>query len=69
MRLKNLEIGYFLPKVVNNKMHTKSIRIYLSGNNLLCFSPFKLWDPELNTGDGLQYPAMRSVMVGIDLNF
>lgn len=69
MRLKNLEIGYSLPKSVNDKMHTKSIRVYLSGNNLFCLSPFDLWDPELNTSDGLQYPAMRSVLVGIDLNF
>ena len=69
MRLKNLEIGYSLPKSVNDKMHTKSIRLYLSGNNLFCLSPFDLWDPELETSDGLQYPAMRSVMVGIDLNF
>lgn len=69
LRLKTLELGYTLPKRLTDKIHSKSIRFYVSGNNLFCLSPFKLWDPELNTGDGLQYPAMRSFMLGVDLNF
>ena len=69
MRLKTLELGYTLPQSVTDKIHSKAIRFYVSGNNLFCFSPFKLWDPELNTNTGLRYPAMRSVMFGVDLNF
>lgn len=69
LRLKTLELGYSLPKTITDKIHAKSIRFYLSGNNLFCFSPFDLWDPELNTDTGLRYPAMRSVMLGVDLNF
>lgn len=69
LRLKTLELGYTLPKVMTDKIHSKSIRFYVSGNNLFCFSPFKLWDPELNTGNGLRYPAMKSVMFGVDFNF
>ncbi len=69
LRLKTLELGYTLPKSITDRIHSKSIRFYLSGNNLFCFSPFDLWDPELNTDTGLRYPAMRSVMLGVDLNF
>jgi TonB-linked SusC/RagA family outer membrane protein len=69
MRLKTLELGYSLPKSVVGKIRAKNIRFYVSGNNLLCFSPFKLWDPELDTGTGLKYPAMRSVLLGVNLNF
>lgn len=69
LRLKNLEIGYTLPSKVSEKIKSKSVRVYLSGNNLLCFSPFNLWDPELGTSNGLQYPTMRSFMIGFDLNF
>lgn len=69
LRLKTLELGYSLPKIITDKIHAKSIRFYLSGNNLFCFSPFDLWDSELNTDTGLRYPAMRSVMLGVDLNF
>jgi hypothetical protein len=52
-----------------SKAGIKSTRLYVSGNDLFYFSKFKMWDPELNTGDGLKYPGMRSVMVGIDINF
>lgn len=55
--------------MITEKIHSKSVRFYVSGNNLFCFSPFKLWDPELDTDTGLRYPAMRSVMFGVDLNF
>lgn len=44
MRLKTLELGYTLPQSVTDKIHSKAIRFYVSGNNLFCFSPFKLWD-------------------------
>ena len=41
----------------------------MSGNDLFYLSKFKLWDPELSTSDGLKYPSMRSVMIGMDLTF
>lgn len=69
LRLKTIELGYSLPKDIVKKIHASNIRFYVSGNDLFYFSKFKLWDPELNTGNGLQYPGMRSVMFGIDLNF
>ncbi len=69
LRLKTIEVGYSLPQSVLEKMHAKKFRIAISGNNLFCFSSFKLWDPELDTNDGLRYPAMRSGMVSLEVGF
>lgn len=69
LRCKVIEFGYNLPKNIVNKVGLKSTRLYVSGNDLFYFSKFKMWDPELNTGDGLKYPGMRSVMFGVDINF
>ena len=69
LRLKNVEIGYSLPKSWVEKVRLKKLRIYVCGNDLLTFSGFKLWDPEIDTNTGLRYPGMKSVVFGIDLNF
>ncbi len=69
LRLKNVEIGYSLPKSWVEKVRLKKLRVYVSGNDLLTFSGFKLWDPEIDTNTGLRYPGMKSVVFGIDLNF
>lgn len=69
LRLKTVELGYSLPKRVLDKMHATRFRIFVNGNNVLCFSPFKLWDPELDSNDGLRYPQMRSVQFGLELGF
>lgn len=69
LRCKVIELGYTFPKTMMSKAGIKSTRFYVSGNDLFYFSKFKMWDPELNTGDGLKYPGMRSVMFGIDINF
>jgi TonB-linked SusC/RagA family outer membrane protein len=71
LRLKNLEIGYSLPQSWTDRIALKHARIYLRGTNLLCFSKFKLWDPELSTpnNNGLRYPIMRSFSVGLDVTF
>ena len=46
LRLKNLEVGYTIPKSIVNKIRLKNIRIYFMGTNLVTFSSYKLWDPE-----------------------
>lgn len=68
LRLKNLEIGYSLPKEILDKTFIKSLRFYLSGTNLLTFSAFKLWDPEKGNGDGSGYPLNRVVSIGFNIN-
>ena len=45
------------------------MRIYLQGVNLLTFSKFKLWDPELETSNGTRYPQMRTGSIGLNVNF
>ena len=68
LRLKSAEIGYTVPKKKTQKIHLDMVRIYLSGTNLLTFSKFKLWDPEMG-GGGLGYPVQRVVNAGIQVNF
>lgn len=68
MRLKNLEIGYTLPKRISKKMAMQNMRVYLSGVNLFTFSPFKLWDPDLQTG-ATNYPNNRIINIGLTIGF
>lgn len=69
LRLKSIELGYTLPRSITKAIYSNNIRFFVSGNNLFYISKFKLWDPELDTADGLKYPSMRSVMFGFQLNF
>lgn len=69
LRLKTVELGYTLPKSFTRKYGSSNTRVYVSGNDLFYLSKFKLWDPELDTGTGLKYPTMRSIMVGLDFKF
>ena len=69
LRLKNFEIGYTMPKALMSKTFVKTLRFYLSGNNLLTFSKFKLWDPEKGNGDGNGYPPNRIITFGLNANF
>jgi hypothetical protein len=68
LRLKQVELGYTLPDRYMQKIGLEQFRIYLSGTNLLCFSKFKLWDPEM-AGKGLGYPVQRVFNIGFNLTF
>jgi TonB-linked SusC/RagA family outer membrane protein len=67
MRLKTVELGYTLPAKLAKKLHMQSLRLYVTGNNLLTFSSFKLWDPEMGS-NGLGYPIQRVYNIGINVN-
>lgn len=69
LRLKNIELGYNFPKTWVNRIGVRDCRLFVRGSNLLTFSKFKLWDPELETTDGLKYPQMKAVSVGLNINF
>lgn len=56
LRLKQVELGYSF----------KYGRVYVAGNNLAVFSPFKEWDPELSWNS---YPLQRTFTAGLQLNF
>jgi hypothetical protein len=68
LRLKSAEIGYTLPRELTEKIHIKKTRFYVNGTNLLCWSPFKLWDPEM-AGNGLDYPVQRVFNTGVQISF
>ena len=58
LKLKNAEIGYSL----------KNMRFYVNGTNLLTFSPFKEWDPEMGGGNyTTKYPTQMTLNVGVQL--
>jgi hypothetical protein len=69
IRLKTADLGYNLPKGTLRSIGMKNARIYVQGLNLFYWSKFKLWDPELNTSNGTNYPNTRSVNVGVQANF
>jgi TonB-linked SusC/RagA family outer membrane protein len=69
LRLKQAEIGYTLPARWITKTGIKHARIYANGMNLLTFSPFKLWDPESKSSDGMYYPVQRIFNVGVEVKF
>lgn len=68
LRLKSVELGYSLPQKLLEKINVEKARFYASGTNLLVFSKFKLWDPEMG-GRGLGYPPQRIINVGLNFNF
>ena len=68
LRLKQMEFGYTLPQKLTNKIHVDNLRVYFQGNNLLCWSKFKLWDPEL-AGEGFNYPIQRTFNIGVNVTF
>lgn len=68
VRLKQMEFGYTLPQKLTNKIHIDNLRVYFQGNNLLCWSKFKLWDPEL-AGEGFNYPIQRTFNIGLNVTF
>jgi TonB-linked SusC/RagA family outer membrane protein len=69
LRLKNLEIGYTIPKKVYEKLRIQRLRLYVSGHNLFVLSRIKILDPETSTADGSYYPQLRLYNAGITLTF
>lgn len=65
LRLKTFEVGYTLPKAVVNKLHLDNIRINFIGQNLVTFSKFKLWDPEMGSANGRKYPLPKTFTLGL----
>lgn len=69
-RLKNLELGYDLPKIITEKLQLQGVRVYITAENLFTFSKYpKGFDPERNTTNNAQtsYPQLKSYAVGISV--
>lgn len=69
IRLKNLEFGYTLPKTLMDKVGFDSLRLYVSGFNLLTWAKEIKWcDPEVS-GNFLSYPQQRVINLGARIQF
>lgn len=84
LRLRNLKIGYSLPESIISQLGMSNLNIYVSGQNLLTFTKYTGWDPEIGqvsdqngTTGGVQtrgidfgsYPVSRSFTLGLNLQF
>lgn len=73
LRMKNIQLGYTLPKSITSKAGMQSVRVYVSGDNLATFSSMsKIFDPETiggSWGDGKLYPLSKTISVGLNVNF
>ena len=54
LRLKNLEVGYTFPKKWQKAAMMRDARIFFRGSNLLTWAAFDMWDPEINSSDGMK---------------
>ncbi|MAC63521.1 MAG: SusC/RagA family protein [Flavobacteriaceae bacterium] len=71
LRIKNLQIGYTLPDAAVHNIGLESTRLYLTGLNLLTFSPLNDLgvDPESVGSSGRVYPVTRVFSLGLNINF
>lgn len=77
IRLKNVTLGYTLPSAWTNAIGFRSLRLYVTGINLVTFTNYSGYDPEVSTYNNLgnigadygTYPKSRSFLIGIDLKF
>jgi len=78
IRLQLVTLAYDLPKSVSQKLKTGNIRLYISGKNLLTFTDYTGFDPEVgrfgtsNIRQGYDlggYPSARTVLAGASINF
>ena len=73
LRLKNIQLAYDLPKGFTDKLHIRSARVFVNGQNLLTFSPMNKYgyDPEktLSNNDYFDYPSFKMYTGGIQIQF
>ncbi len=84
IRLRNLQVGYSLPREWVSRIHARDLRVYFSAENLWTWSPMYKWtkdtdvtniygsDRELSggtSGDGYNYPMLKALSLGLSLSF
>ena len=78
LRLASLTVGYTLPEKWTKKIRLNRIRVYATGTNLFCWTPYSGYDPEVDTRrsnpltpnvDYSAFPKSRSWVFGINLSF
>ena len=78
LRLKNVTLGYTLPKRLTRKLKMQQLRVYLTGQNLFCLTNYSGYDPEVSTAgsnpmtpglDWGAYPKSRAYTMGVQITF
>ena len=70
MRIKQITVGYSLPKKWINKIHVQQLRFYVNTVNPFTFSDYEPgFDPEVSNTNGSFFPIMKTTTVGINLKF
>lgn len=76
LRVKNVQLGYTLPESVMQRLQIGKCRVYVAASNLFTFTKYSGLDPEVGTRGTLEigidrgfYPAARSFMAGVNVNF
>ena len=78
LRLKNLVLGYTFTNAVLTKIHAKQIRLYVSAQNLVTWTKYTGYDPEVssfeqnNTAQGIDYgayPNYKTYLLGLNVTF
>jgi len=69
LRLKNLSLGYTLPKNAAKALHLQNLRAYLTGENLLTWSKAGLEDYKIDPESGSSYPTITTWTLGLNVTF
>ncbi|MEI9946127.1 MAG: TonB-dependent receptor [Chitinophagaceae bacterium] len=71
MRVRNVEIGYTIPKNIISKFGASALKFYVNATNLFTFDNMKKWelDPEITSGGGLVYPQQKLITFGFNVTF
>ena len=82
IRLKNVAIGYTVPKSITSRFGVQKLHVSVNAQNLLTFSPLSFYDPEaseygnnmggiggVGANSGRSYPTLKYVGFGLDLEF
>lgn len=69
-RLKNLQLGFTIPKKFTNKLSLDRMRVYATGDNVFTLDHMpKGWDPERPSGNASIYPIASTFLLGLDITF
>ena len=66
VKIRNIQLGYTLPKALTAKIHIERVRIYGSLENFFTFTKYKGFDPEVS---GMAYPSMKQAVIGLNVSF
>lgn len=69
LRLKNIELGYSLPRAVVDKIHLSNVRFFVNGLNVFTIAKNKIFDPEAEASGGVSYPLSRIINTGLTVTF